>query len=1056
MADISIQRVNNNDTGYLSRKKLNENDELLAKSVNGKVDRSEMGNIAVGLKRYQADVAVINDLPMIGNEPGDGRKVLADLSPDGLPYIWLWDGSAWGRTPFTAFPKDIITQGNLTKVITPQTTTIPANAAVLDGIRNATVTSTLAYEKDIVPFDDSVLTIQDKYIGLSGVEVAQAGNCCSDFIKIPTGATAIVLPQVGSTAKATAFFEAKINLIKSIGGISGVWNKLTSIPIPARANYVRMTWLYGDAQTANNAIAFTGYFIVSAERENILRKTSRVETSSLMSKPQHIFPALRGSRFKNLSNTVYNEEVLTLHDQRVTVDGVSVLEGWSCTDFVPIPDNISSLIVTLIGSASPSVFFYGVNKTMISYTNGVASFWQSEYPIDIPAGAKYVRANWLSGNLKIQHDAVDFKMTFLAARTNFLFQEKGNLAAQDLLSKKVVKSYDSGILTLSNAMTIAGGIVSTVFCCSEYLRIPKNATHVLLPLTGSINTYHLFYNINKAVVDHTLRYCESGNWNKKMMIACPPDAEWLRVSWLIAAELVKENADEFSFAFYSDQNIIKNLNSQSDTLDSEVFGSEILTRIDTAILPNGNYAAQAGNVCSELIELKTSNIRKIFATLPGTQGRGLNCYDSSKTLLGTIYGYTGDWSTVYEFMPLQGTKYIAANWLNYSTGIKESAFAAFQIKVIYNSDCNTFISSRQPPYHYIQALDRTTFSSLGVPLYALRIPFADFTNAGTLIIGADVREGNAGDQTLISIGIARSTDKGKTFQNPQIIIPHTNQSEWDRAMDATILVDRNTGRIFVFCHRVPLKEMWETTHAVGSYSYDMTYVYSDDDGLTWSEPISLKSLFGENVVTMFGGVGNGITMENGTLVLPIQCKMATSNAGGANGDTGPMFNIQSGLLYSTDHGDTWVRSESLLPCYSSECNIVESQPGELVINARGYIGKRRIFKTRDLGKTWERMPSDRSLLEPSACQGAMHKVSIGHRSVGLFGNPRSSVNRLNYTVQMTDDYIHFKPLFELYKNYEFGYSCIFSDTKGNPFVAIERQGGSIDLFDLSEFRDVIF
>lgn len=116
MADISIQKVNNNDTGYLSRKKLNENNELLAKAVNEKVDRSEISNFSVGLKRYQPEVATVEDLPESGNTAGDGRRVLGDLNTEGFAYIWLWDGNEWGRTPFTSFPGNVVTQPQLNEV----------------------------------------------------------------------------------------------------------------------------------------------------------------------------------------------------------------------------------------------------------------------------------------------------------------------------------------------------------------------------------------------------------------------------------------------------------------------------------------------------------------------------------------------------------------------------------------------------------------------------------------------------------------------------------------------------------------------------------------------------------------------------------------------------------------------------------------------------------------------------------------------------------------------------------------------------------------------------
>ena len=217
------------------------------------------------------------------------------------------------------------------------------------------------------------------------------------------------------------------------------------------------------------------------------------------------------------------------------------------------------------------------------------------------------------------------------------------------------------------------------------------------------------------------------------------------------------------------------------------------------------------------------------------------------------------------------------------------------------------------PNNYINAIDTLTFKDQIQKPYYLRIPFAEVTNKGTLIVGADIRENTTADQTKISIGIVRSTDKGRTFTNPQIIIPHTEISDWDRAMDGTILINRKNGDIFVFAHRIISKNIWEHTHHTGEYGFDCFVTKSSDDGKTWSKPISLKKemgSFGENVISLFGGVGNGITMEDGTLVLPIQCKMATQNISATNEND--IFNIQSGLLYSKDGGKTWqtVNSET--------------------------------------------------------------------------------------------------------------------------------------------------
>ena len=376
------------------------------------------------------------------------------------------------------------------------------------------------------------------------------------------------------------------------------------------------------------------------------------------------------------------------------------------------------------------------------------------------------------------------------------------------------------------------------------------------------------------------------------------------------------------------------------------------------------------------------------------------------------------------------------------------------IAVFTSGNHKTYISGNShqntSPNNYINAIDTLTFKDQIQKPYYLRIPFAEVTNKGTLIVGADIRENTTADQTKISIGIVRSTDKGRTFTNPQIIIPHTEISDWDRAMDGTILINRKNGDIFVFAHRIISKNIWEHTHHTGEYGFDCFVTKSSDDGKTWSKPISLKKemgSFGENVISLFGGVGNGITMEDGTLVLPIQCKMATQNISATNEND--IFNIQSGLLYSKDGGKTWKRSATLLPCYSSECNLIEYKSGKLMINSRGYISKRRIFVTDNLGSTWFKAPADCTLVEPVACQGSFHKIKYKRHSYGLFINPRDSVRRKNITLYKTMDYLNYSPLYTLEKKEIFGYSTI-ADDENNVYIGLEDNGYSIRIYTFSK------
>lgn len=298
-----------------------------------------------------------------------------------------------------------------------------------------------------------------------------------------------------------------------------------------------------------------------------------------------------------------------------------------------------------------------------------------------------------------------------------------------------------------------------------------------------------------------------------------------------------------------------------------------------------------------------------------------------------------------------------------------------------------------------------------------RIPFCDFTNNGVLIVGCDNRIESGADLSPIDICITRSFNLGETFEHPITVLSRTPGGTNYRVMDGAILVNRTTNRVFVFGHRINEETAWETTHS-GNYNGYPVYKYSDDDGKTWSAEVSLAGLKTADMVTLFDGVGKGITLNNGTLVMPMQAKMKTDNTS----ETGTMFNIQSCIAYSTDNGSTWILS-NLVPCYSSECQVVELPDGSIMLNARGYISKRRVFITRDLGQTWEPHESDKTIIEPTGCQGCLSKLTIFGTDFYTFSNPHSTVDRSNLMVQYSHDATNWHEGMTILKHVSSGYSC---------------------------------
>lgn len=309
---------------------------------------------------------------------------------------------------------------------------------------------------------------------------------------------------------------------------------------------------------------------------------------------------------------------------------------------------------------------------------------------------------------------------------------------------------------------------------------------------------------------------------------------------------------------------------------------------------------------------------------------------------------------------------------------------------------------------------------------SFRIPALVTSNAGTLIAAYDVRHDHAGDlQADIDVGVKRSTDGGQTWGNLILamdmgITGYEKQvaagtMSWKDAQlnngigDPCLLVDENTGRIFCFA-------LWTHGHygdsdrrslAWAQMGYDvnecgqLVMVYSDDDGLTWSAPINItRQVKKYDWRLTFQGPGRGITMKDGTLVIPIQHQ---------EGDVKSMhglYPLNSGIAYSTDHGLTW-HAHTFAHPITSEAAVVEIEPGVLLLTMRDETDShaRRNYITTDLGRSWTEHSTNGKWLDPT-CQASILGVPASKNSSGkdlvIFANPHNTV-RSNMTLHVSTD-----------------------------------------------------
>ncbi len=286
-----------------------------------------------------------------------------------------------------------------------------------------------------------------------------------------------------------------------------------------------------------------------------------------------------------------------------------------------------------------------------------------------------------------------------------------------------------------------------------------------------------------------------------------------------------------------------------------------------------------------------------------------------------------------------------------------------------------------------------------------RIPSLLRTKQGNLLATSDIRYNTSNDQSFIDIGCVRSVDNGNTWEYKIAMENNRVDTNRSRVMDSTMLQTR-TGKIILLAGGWNTNsENWTTYNGMPDADWNPYIVVSRDDGVNWSEKVSLKDASKcanqpQGTVAWLGGVGTGIEMENGTLIFPIQICYFRNVTNGA----GSSKVTKAGLIYSTDDGETWTMSSNFVD--GTENMIVEVN-GSLIMNARNNTA-RASYITSDLGTTWETYePLHGKILNRNhGCQGSFIAFDTinGHR-VGLISTPKNFNNnytRDNITIYMID------------------------------------------------------
>jgi Neuraminidase (sialidase) len=252
--------------------------------------------------------------------------------------------------------------------------------------------------------------------------------------------------------------------------------------------------------------------------------------------------------------------------------------------------------------------------------------------------------------------------------------------------------------------------------------------------------------------------------------------------------------------------------------------------------------------------------------------------------------------------------------------------------------------------------------------YTYRIPSMVVTDRGTIITVCDARLFLWDDDSCkTDLVMRRSLDYGKTWTPAKLLLYYPG---CDGIKDSSMVVDRETNTVWVLTTYFP-----EGSKQAGAKAQILA-INSEDDGMTWSEPVNLNKQFSYPVPeTLRVTGGTGIQMRDGTLVVP---------------GPGPS------IYFSTNHGKSW-EFRKMQEAIGGETELVELNDGSLMLNTRSSVGYRKVSVTPDLGQTWTNVWIDEQLPDPSCNVGFIRYSSV------LDGDEKDRILFSNLPVSTIDD-----------------------------------------------------
>jgi predicted secreted protein len=321
-----------------------------------------------------------------------------------------------------------------------------------------------------------------------------------------------------------------------------------------------------------------------------------------------------------------------------------------------------------------------------------------------------------------------------------------------------------------------------------------------------------------------------------------------------------------------------------------------------------------------------------------------------------------------------------------------------------------------------------------------RVPVITITANGVILMFGNTGYYGNTDYNMSDCGCRRSLDGGVTW-GPDLIAIHNNGVYTSNVYHGSRIVNfavlTTPTRVYLFACKID-----DETYII-YYGYESDplimqtyfgYVYSDDDGATWSAWQDLSTLKTAETNLLAPSPTQGIILTNGTWVIPCLDHRYSANTDDEDSSAAD-WGIRSCLVYSTDNGANWQIS-SEIEQFTDESSIVEYEPNKILMISRPFSSNQFLmYTTDDLGATWA-VSSQNKLVEGKPHSVGFHKYTYNGVTKFLMSKSFGD-GRYDCRMRVSDDLITWGNVYQYAPELTAGYSCMASNAAGDLVLAAE-------------------